>query len=216
MILSVFAFLDDAQKSIQQFVHNCLLVAGAFLVGYILGGVLGWALGKWAFKQKSPDTLKQLGRPVGGIILALIVALLVFTGMGKPLGEGGEGKGTPNDSGNKDAATNPDHAPIRRSYRRKSIRRRPKPPFASQFGRSRRESERKYYLLDDNSAPITLEELKDTISGRKAKTKGRVVLQVLFSPDPNLAPPRNDPKVTDLTRWATEEAGLDVTFPASR
>jgi hypothetical protein len=42
------------------------------------------------------------------------------------------------------------------------------------------------------------------------------MLQMLFSPDPNLRPPRNDPKVTDVTRWATEEAGLDVTFPASR
>src|SRR3954451_21866986 len=98
MNLSVLAFLDDVQKSIQQFVHNCLLVAGAFLVGYILGGILGWALGKWAFKQKSPDTLKRVGRPIGGIVLALIMALLVFTGMGGRLGTGGEGQGTPNDT----------------------------------------------------------------------------------------------------------------------
>ena len=97
--MTLFAFLDDTKQSILQFINNCLLVAGAFLVGYILGGVIGWALGKWAFKQKSPDTLKQLGRPIGGIILAIIVALIVFTGMGKRFGEGGDGKGTPSDSG---------------------------------------------------------------------------------------------------------------------
>ena len=77
-------------------------------------------------------------------------------------------------------------------------------------------SEGKYYLIDDDQTARTLPELKEAISARKAKTKGRAMLQVLFSSDPNLAPPRNDPKVTDVTRWATEEAGLDVTFPASR
>ena len=41
----LFAFLDDAKQiSAIQFVHNCLLVAGAFLVGYVLGGVIGWAI----------------------------------------------------------------------------------------------------------------------------------------------------------------------------
>ena len=107
MMLPLFALLDAAKQSVMQFVHNCLLVAGAFLVGYILGGVIGWALGKWALKQKSPQTLKQLGRPIGGILLALIVALLVFSGMGKRWGPGGDGAGTPSDTGNKDARTDP-------------------------------------------------------------------------------------------------------------
>ena len=102
MMLPLFAFLDDAKQSIMQFVHNCLLVAGAFLVGYILGGLIGWALGKWALKQESPQTLKQMGRPVGGLILAFIVALLVFSGMGKRWGPGGDGAGTPSDTGNKE------------------------------------------------------------------------------------------------------------------
>jgi amino acid transporter len=213
----VFAFLDDAQKSILQFVNNCLLVAGAFLVGYILGGVIGWALGKWAFKQKSPETLKQLGRPVGGIILAIIVALIVFTGMGKRFGPGGDGAGTPSDTGNKDARTDPsspsdprvtppkvDPTPVEVTIR------------VTVLAGAAVRSEGKYYLIDDDSTARTLPELKETISARKAKSKGRTMLQVLFSSDPNLAPARNDPKVTDVTRWATEEAGLDVTFPASR
>jgi len=217
MTMPVFAFLDDMQKSIQQFVHNCLLVAGAFLVGYVLGGLIGWALGKWAFKQKEPNTLKQLGRPVGGIILALIVALLVFSGMGKRFGPGGDGQGTPDDTGNKDAQTNPNQAANPKVVPPKLDQTPPEATIrVTVLAGAAVRSERKYYLIDDDSTPITLEELKEAIKARKAKAKGKTVLQVLFSSDPNLAPPRNDPKVTDVTRWATEEAGLDVTFPASR
>jgi len=214
-MLPLFAFLDDAKQSIVQFVNNCLLVAGAFLVGYILGGLIGWALGKWALKQERPDTLKRVGRPTGGIILAIIVALLVFTGMGKRWGPGGEGAGTTDDSGAKDSrrdsASDPrvsppklDHDPIEATVR------------VTVLAGAAVRSEGKYYLLDDDPAARTLAELKEAITARKAKTKGRTMLQILFSSDPNLRPPRNDPKVTDVTRWATEEAGLDVTFPASR
>lgn len=211
----LFAFLDDARQSVVQFVHNCLLVAGAFLVGYILGGLIGWAIGKWALKQESSETLKRVGRPAGGIILAIIVALLVFTGMGKRWGPGGDGAGTPSDSGTKDArsdsSTDPrvsppkvDHDPIEATIR------------VTVLAGAAVRSEGKYYLIDDDATARSLAELKETISARKAKAKGRTMLQILFSPDPNLRPPRNDPKVTDVTRWATEEAGLDVTFPASR
>jgi hypothetical protein len=217
MNLSVFAFLDDVQKSVQQFIHNCLLVAGAFLVGYILGGILGWGLGKWAFKQKSPDTLKQLGRPIGGIVLALIVALLVFTGMGGRLGAGGEGQGTPNDTGSKDSAANRDSSAGPRVVPPKVDQTTPEAIIrVTVLAGAAVRSERKFYLLNDDPNAITLEELKAAIKTRQSQVKGKTVLQVLFSSDPNLAPPRNDPKVTDVTRWATEDAGLDVVFPASK
>jgi hypothetical protein len=212
----LFAFLDDAKQSIMQFVNNCLLVAGAFLVGYILGGLIGWALGKWALKQKSPDTLKQIGRPLGGILLALIVALLVFTGMGKRVGLGGDGRGTPDESGDKESRAKIDPTDPRvnmpkvdQSLPEVTVR------VMILAGTAVR-TEGKYYLFDDDKAAKSLPELKEAVNERKAKAKGKTVLQILFSPDPNLAPPRNDPKVTDVTRWATEEAGLDVTFPASR
>ena len=212
MQLAAFAFLDNAQKSVQQFLHNCLLVAGAFLVGYILGGVIGWALGKWAFGQKDPTTLKQVSRPIGGIILAFIVALLVFTGMGKPFGEGGEGKGTPNDSGNKDTQSpdrntvNPNltpHTELKPAdrYFRITILEGNDVPSAGRF-----------YQLEDGQVK-TLEELKPLILEAKSREKGKIALAIQFRKN---TPPGDPRLVTNLTHWATEEAGLDVTFPASR
>jgi hypothetical protein len=95
----VFAFLTDAREAVNEFVEGMLLIAGGFLVGYLLGGPLGWALGRYVFRQQQPDSLRRLGRPVGGTVLALIVAIIVFTGKGKPIGEGGDGKGNPNTGG---------------------------------------------------------------------------------------------------------------------
>ena len=66
MMLPLFAFLDDAKQSIMQFVHNCLLVAGAFLVGYILGGLIGWALGKWALEARVAANAQADGPPGRG------------------------------------------------------------------------------------------------------------------------------------------------------
>jgi hypothetical protein len=216
MPLPLFALLENAQQAIVDFVRSCLLVAGAFLVGYILGGVIGWAISKYALKRQSTEIYSRAGRLVGGVLLAFIVALLVFTGMGKRWGPGGEGAGTPSETGAKDrtdpsSSSDPrvtppkvDQSPVETTIR------------VTVLAGAAVRSESKYYLLDDDAAARTLAELKDAILARKAKTKGRTMLQVLFSPDPNLPPPRNDPKVTDVTRWATEEAGLDVTFPATR
>jgi hypothetical protein len=223
MTAPVFGFLTDLRAEFLELMNNLLLVAGGFLVGYLLGGVIGWALGRWAFRQKTPDTLQRLGRPVGGVIVALIVALIVFTGKGKPTGDGGDGKGTPNTetSPGKNPAPSADPNPkvdpkittpkIDPTPTESTIR-------VTILGGRAVPAEGKFYLLDDdpNSQARTLSELKRAIDERKATAKGKMILAILFPTDPNLAPPRNDQKVTDVTRWATEEAGLDVIFPATR
>jgi len=213
----LFAFLDDAKEAMNEFVHNCLLVAGGFLVGYILGGVVGWALGKWVFRQKAPDTLKKVGRPIGGVILALIVALLVFTGKGKPHGEGGDGKGAPSPDPNKANQQSPQPEP----------KIPPNVPIVKQpDGKPADVTIRvtvlggedvqvdKFYLIDDDQTPKTFTELKDAITARKAKEKGKVAMAILFPTRNALS--REHPAVTRVVRWANEEAGLDVTFPASK
>ena len=216
MMPPLFAFLENAQNAVVEFVRNCLLVAGAFLVGYILGGVIGWAVSKYALKRQSTEIYSRAGRLVGGVLLAFIVALLVFTGLGKRWGPGGDGAGTPSETGTKDrtdpsSSSDPRVAPpkVDQSPVEMTIR-------VTVLAGAAVRSEGKYYLVDDDPNPRSLAEAKESILARKAKSKGRTMLQVLFLSDPNLAPPRIDPKVTDVTRWATEEAGLDVTFPATR
>lgn len=217
MDLALFSFMDSTRDSLVELGRNCLLVAGGFLVGYILGGLGGWATGKWVFKLQSTDSFKRVGRPVGGILVAIIIALIVFTGLGKSPGEGGDGKGNlGNDPANK---SNPrDDQKANSKVVPPNID--PTPPSetvrVTVLAGAAVKTERRYYLIDDDGKPKTLEELKEVILARKLKSKGKTTLAVLFSADPNLAPPRNDHKVTDLTRWATEEAGLDVTFSASK
>ncbi len=210
-----FGFLDDAKDAMTEFVHNCLLVAGGFLVGYVLGGVVGWALGKWVLRQKAPDTLKKVGRPVGGVILALIVALIVFTGRGKPHGEGGEGKGAPSPDGNKSNPQTPDtkvppNVPVVKQPDGKpadvTVR-------VTVLGGEDVQGD-KFYLIDDDRNPKTFAELKDAIAARKAKETGKMAVAILF-PTRN-ALPREHPAVTRVAKWANEEAGLDVTFPATK
>jgi hypothetical protein len=216
MPLPLFALLDNAQNAVVEFVRNCLLVAGAFLVGYILGGIIGWAISKYAMKRQSTEIYSRFGRLVGGVLLAFIVALLVFTGMGKRWGPGGDGAGTPSETGAKDrmdqsSPSDPRVTPLKVDQSPVDVTIR-----VTVLAGAAVRSEGKYYLIDDDATPRSLSEMKEAILARKTKSKGRTMLQVLFLSDPNLAPPRNDPKVTDVTRWATEEAGLDVTFPASR
>jgi len=200
MLPPVFAFLDDAKDAVAEFVNNCLLVAGAFLVGYILGGVIGWAVGKFALRQKSPDALKKVGRPVGGVILALIVALMVFTGKGKPRGEGGEGKGNVSpDATNKNAQPEPKVEPRT-------------PPVTAPDHKANETlitvlggddvKEGRFYLIGDDRTPKTLEELQKVITERMAK--GKVELRIVLLPPPKELPLQH-PAITDLQRWAFDK-----------
>jgi hypothetical protein len=223
MTALTFAFLTGLSGDFKELLNDLLLVAGGFLFGYLLGGFLGWAIGKWAFRQKAPEALQRIGRPCGGFVLALIVALIVFTGKGKPQGDGGDGKGVSSTEASKEKNASPKVDVHPQSDVKISV---PKldPSQAEATIRvtilagQAVPMEGKYYLLDDESRDRarSLSEIKRTILERKEAAKGKVALAILFPSDPNSAPPRNDKKVTDVTRWAAEEAGLDVTFPASR
>jgi len=222
MTALVFGLLSELRGEFAELVNNLLLVAGGFLFGYLLGSVAGWAIGKWVFKKNSTDTFKQIGRPVGGIIFAIIVALIVFTGKGKSPGDGGDGKGAPT----ADVSTGKNSSPVVDLPKQTPNVATPKLDTTpvelairvTILAGAAVPAEGKFYLLDDDKTTDAknLTELKKAIEDRKAKVKGRTTIAILFPADPNLAPPRNDKKVTDVTRWATEEAGLDVTFPATR
>jgi hypothetical protein len=223
MSISLFAFLSEAREELIELGKNVLLVAGGYLVGYVVGVIGTWSFNKWAFRKKAPEGLQRFCRHLCGALLALLVALIVFTGKGKPGGDGGEGKGSsstdtsPGKNAPPKLDANP-HVEPKISVPRPDT----SPPEltirVTVLAGAAVPAEGKFYVLDDDSREHakTLGEIKRVIKERKANVSGKVSLVILFPTDPNLAPANDDKKVTNLTTWAKEDAGLEVTFPATR
>jgi hypothetical protein len=201
--MTVFAFLDNAKEAMTEFFTGLLLIAGGFLVGYLLGGLVGWALGRYAFRQQQPESLKRLGRPVGGVLLALIVAIIVFTGKGKPHGEGGDGKGSPNgETASKNGSSTVD------PNTQKNPAKPPDPKQSSHarvsvLGGSDVQNER-FYILNDDRNPKTLTELQDALNALMAK--GAVDLELVLYPPPKELSIEH-PAITRLQRWWFDKTG---------
>lgn len=220
MSTPVFLFFSVGAERLAAYAIKCLAVGGGFLVGYFAGGVIAFALDRWVFAKKSPDALKKVIRMLGGLLLAILVAMIVFGdggGGGLLGGTGSEGvnKGTPNPEtpGKTDPATpkddkaKPAPSPVQPADPRPTevtIR-------VTVLGGGDVANER-FYLIDDDRTPKTLQEVKDAVTARKAAEKRKTVVAILFPPKNAL--PREHSAVTRLAKWANEDAGLDVTFPA--
>ena len=87
----MFAIAGIDAERVTSVIVNGLAVAGAFLAGYILFGVLAWFLDRWLTGGKAPEQLKRASKVVGGLIVAIIVALILFNGGGN--GAGGDKAG---------------------------------------------------------------------------------------------------------------------------
>lgn len=215
-------FVSGAAEKLAGLAIKCLAVAGGYLAGYVLAGLAGYALERWVFSRKAPETVKQLVRIIAGLVAAIIVALIVFGEGGGGLGMGGgEGRGTGTPSGegqSKDKQANqpapPDKAPP-------SVAPVPPDPRPTELvvrvtilGGSDVQQER-FYLIDADRTPRTFAEVRAAVTKLKADDKRKGMLAVLFPPPPNRLPLEH-PAVTQLVTWARDEAGLDVTFPAGR
>lgn len=202
--------IDFNPARFAQLVVNLLAVGGGFLLGYLLAGGVVW----WLGRGKAPDGLKRTARLLGGVAVAVLVFLIVFGhGLGWTLFGGGLA-GTDNGSGKGPAdrtepvSTAPDRPPVQPA--------KPLPPAGERvrvtlLGGPDVKDQR-FYLVDDDPAPRTLDEVRTAALRRKeeAGAKGLAV-EVRFAATNTL--PREHPAVTRLERWAAE-AGLTVTFPA--
>jgi hypothetical protein len=86
------------EKHIVALVVKCLAVGGGFMVGFVLGGVIAYALDRWLLARKTPLVAKRLMRIVCGLVVAVLVALFIFgegggDGFGGGGGTDGQGKG---------------------------------------------------------------------------------------------------------------------------
>jgi hypothetical protein len=216
-------FVSGAAEHLAALAIKCLAVAGGFLAGYLLGGAIAFALDRWVFNKKAPDLVKKCVRWVSGVILAIVVALIVFGegGGGFGLG-GGEGKGSgkaasEGDSKDKPASTpaTPDKNPPQVSPVTPKDTRPAELVIRITILGGTDVSQERFYLIDDDRTPRTFAEVRAAVTARKAKDTRKAVLAIYFPPPPNRLPLEH-PAVTQLVTWVRDEAGLDVTFPAGR
>ena len=223
-MVPLFAFLEDAKAAINELVTGLLMVAGGFLVGYILGGVAAWGVGRWVFKQQENTNLTRLGRPVGGVLLALIVALIVFTGRGKPHGEGGDGRGTPD----TDTTPGKNSAEKVDSTQKQPDQNLSKPPAVvpadvilqvTVYAGAGAQGDR-CYQLGASQTLVNLAELSKELLAKKSEAKGKAIIAIHYPENPNFVPGNPPgqlhPNVARLVQWATSEGKTEVVLPVSK
>jgi hypothetical protein len=216
-------FVSGAAEKLAAVAIKCLAVGGGFLAGYLLGGAIAFALDRWVFARKAPDLVKKAVRWVSGLILAVIVALIVFGegGGGFGLGGGeGKGSGTSGTDGHSKDKQSPQPATPDKE----------RPPVGPVTPADTRPAEvvirvtilggtdvthERFYLIDDDRTAQTFAEVRAAVAKRKAGDKRKATVAILFPPPPNRLPLEH-PAVTQLVTWARDEAGLDVTFPAGK
>lgn len=209
-------------ENVQRFATNCLAVAGAFVAGYLLGAIGGWAVDKWLFAKRSPDAAKKAISVFCGILLALLVAFLVF---GDGTGGGWFGGGT-GSSGSQDTntgtKTDPDSPkPVDPNVKPK-IDVPPPPDLKSDdpkiritfLGGDAVQGDR-FYLIDDDPIPKSFAELKSIVQNKKDSAARTPTLVVLYPPDPRHRIDPNSINVTQVTSWA-KSLGLGVYEPGKR
>ncbi|MBX3398049.1 MAG: hypothetical protein KF873_04860 [Gemmataceae bacterium] len=200
------AFLNTLRLA--KLIEGALATVGAFLVGYVLVALLGWLFDKYLLKRKSPELLHRVCRLLGGLILAILVAMMLFGG------GGGSGDGTGDGAGTGTASPGP--ASNAESTDPKAVAAKVAPPVEVRVRvlvlGGTDVKDQKFYVVDDDPAPLAFADAKSAIQRKKDATAKSVGLEIRF-PVQN-ALPRDHPAIAQLARWAGEVAGLTVTFPA--
>jgi hypothetical protein len=216
-MLVLFAVGLSSEK-VAQFFVNALAVAGGFLIGWLLTGAAAWFLDKRLTGGKSPPAVRRVAKVLGGVGLAIFIALIVF-GHGSGwnfLGGGGtgDGKGTAPPGGPDGPDRGGPPATSADTPSPPDTRKEQPPPRdrvrVTVLGGDAVKNER-FYLLDDDPTPRTIAEARATLAGKKDAAKGALGIEVRFTADAAIPP--NHPAVLQLTNWARDHA-VAVTFPA--
>jgi hypothetical protein len=206
---------------------NCLAVAGGYLVGFLFGAAVAWALDRWAFAHKTPEPVKKGIAILAGIAVAVLVALLVF-GKGSGSG-GGSGDGTGKNAGSpSDAPADAGkQAPPPRDTKTPPPKIEPTPsprvePDAPQIkvtflGGDAVSSGERFYLIDESGEKRhTFDEVKAAIEKKKQEAGSRqLILVVQYPSDPKLAADAQSRTVSQVKDWA-KSRGVDVIDPGKK
>jgi hypothetical protein len=216
MPVEAFAFVGFDTDRVVRFALNLLAVGGGFLVGHVLTGVIAWALDRWVTGGKTPHGVHRVARIIGGVALALLVALMLF-------GQGGYGDGTGPGGGPNPDDKGPGGGTATQPTTNKDVQ--PPPPIPRQdatppeqrvrvtlLGGSDVKDE-KFYLIDDDRTPRTFADVVAAVNAKKAETKKPVGVEVRFTADNTLA--ENHPAVLRVILWARAN-DVAVTLPAAK
>jgi hypothetical protein len=208
MHAAFLAIIPGAER-LAEYVVKGLAVGGGFLVGYLVGGLVVYALDRWVMSQKTPDGVKRAIRIVAGVGVAILVALIVFGDSGRGPGPGGTegaGSGKAETAGPQPKGEPPPLQPA------------PKPPEPSKeptqgfkelpvrvvlLGGAAVEGNRAYQLGDDPKK-LTLEELESALVQKRKEAGDRGIRVVLERPGPDPIS-QESPNWTLLVRWLTKE-----------
>ncbi|MCI0701014.1 MAG: hypothetical protein L0241_08020 [Planctomycetia bacterium] len=206
----LFAFTGAADR-VAVFAIKCLAVAGGFLIGYFLGGVIAWALDRWVFAKKSPEALKKVVSIVCGIALAILVALIVFGEGGSGLfggggGTPGDGKGAPD---SEDKGKTPPAPPTPPEPKDKQPKIEIKPPDPKPGSPEMRVVIRagadvkngEFYEVDGDPNPKSLATLKEIVDTRRKDEKGELMIFFRFKSVPL---PPGHAAMRELDKWLKE------------
>ncbi len=169
---------DFSGEQVSRFATNCLIVAGGFVAGYVLGWLAAVGFDKLVIHRKSPDELHKAVRILCGLLAAVLVALLVFGG---GLGAGGGGSGGP------DRTLTTGSAPNTQSNTKPTDPSEPTAKVAVDVVRVRvlagTEVERgsdKFYRLGESGEPADRAAVLAAVADRKKTATGAVVLVYEF------------------------------------
>ena len=216
----------DAIRNFAQIIVNVLAIAGAFLVGMILThGFLSLSC-HLLFRKQPPQGVKKVTRLLGGVLLAIGVAFLVFgDGTGWGIGTGNTtGQGDSTKPGPKQELSVASQFPISTMQEPKED---PKPPEEVKPKVEPKElpmdeTERivilggydvlqRYYRIEGKGETLNLSQLTQFLKARKTDpTKPLKGITILVFKD---SATTEGPVVAQLRKWA-EDNGLGVYFPA--
>lgn len=176
---------DFSQGNIAAFAIGCLTVVGGFLVGYVAGMLAGKAFDKLVVRRESPHGMHKVIRYTCALIVAIIVAMIVFRSGGGGNGNGGGAKPGENASGSGTEptgvstvgtpATKPDIAPAKiQIVEAVKVR--------IYFGNDVEANTEKFFQVNDDPAKTDLAGVKAAVQQRKLAAKGQVVIVYEFAP----------------------------------
>jgi hypothetical protein len=207
----MFASFDPGTGRVAQFVVNCLAILGGFLTGYVLTALLANLLDRAVFLRKTPRVVHRWLRFLGGLMLALLIAGIVFGhGQGWNLfGGGGSGNSSSNETGSPQLFStpinNPDVPNVVPTEKAMGEQ-----IHITILGGTDVKNE-KFYLIDTDTTPRTFAEAKEMLLKRKTDMAKPLMLIIELSKRNEL--PSDHPAVKILEYWAQKEAGFGVSHP---